>query len=36
MSESFNLMCLVLEGFVMGLSVIINRDVTGYCSFDGW
>jgi len=36
-SESFNLICLVLDGFVMGyvsLSVIINRDVTGYCSFD--
>jgi hypothetical protein len=35
-SESFNLICLVPECFVMGyvsLSLITNRDVTGLCSF---
>jgi hypothetical protein len=35
-SESFNLISLVLDCFVMGyvsVSVITNRDVTEYCSF---
>jgi len=35
-SESFNLISLVLDCFVMGyvsVSLITNRDVTDYCSF---